>query len=336
MNNRIKNIKGNQTSEEFKIDQFADSDDSVLFNTAGDYLTGRSDLEDIKNDPSLAETKDIVREMISNYNKKLSGNRENERFIKDIFSGNDAEDVISGEIKTIQQEIAEKNLNPVTSEWVREWQEKKLQSRDSDPRSIEIRNFITGAINSSDSELRKTINDDHKKRSDRSLFARYVSLSAAALIGFFFLIKTLLPTSDPDKLFNSFYKPFEAISPVTRSINNNEPDRYSSAITSYKNGNYKGAIAGFESVLEKDRSSESARFLLGMSQLALQNYSQTIDLLSTVANGSGEYGKEARWYLGLAYLKTGNKANAIDCFEYLKKANGFYRERSENILRRLK
>jgi TolA-binding protein len=123
---------------------------------------------------------------------------------------------------------------------------------------------------------------------------------------------------------------------VTRSINNSEPDRYSSAITSYKNGNYKGAVAGFENVLENDPSSESARFLLGMSQLALQNYSQTIDLLTGVANGHGEYGKEAEWYLGLSYLKTGNKAKAIDCFEYLVKSNGFYRERAENILYRLK
>lgn len=335
MNNRIKNIKGNQTSDGFKNDQFADSDDSALFSSIGDYITGGHDLEEIKNDPALAETKDVVKEMISNYNKNLSGNRENEKFIKEIFAGNEPEDVISGEIRTIKQEIAQKNLNPVTSEWVREWQERKQQAGDN-IKSNEIRNFITGAINPSDSEQSKTINDDHKKRTERSLFARYISLSAAALIGFFFLIKTLLPTSDPDKLFNSFYKPFEAISPVTRSINSNEPDRYSSAITSYKNGNYKGAIAGFESVLEKDPSSESARFLLGMSQLALQNYSQTIDLLSTVANGSGEYGKEAKWYLGLSYLKTGNKANAIDCFEYLKKANGFYRERSENILRRLK
>jgi tetratricopeptide (TPR) repeat protein len=73
-----------------------------------------------------------------------------------------------------------------------------------------------------------------------------------------------------------------------------------------------------------------------MSQLALQNYSQTIDLLTGVANGHGEYGKEAEWYLGLSYLKTGNKAKAIDCFEYLVKSNGFYRERAENILYRLK
>jgi TolA-binding protein len=336
MNNQIKNINMNLTSDEFKTDQFAGNDDSALFDTIGNYMTGYSDLEDIKNDPALAATKEVVREMINNHNNNLSGNSENEKFIKEIFSGYESEDRISDEIRTIKQEIADQNLNIVTSEWVREWQVKKQQVSETDPKSQEIKNFITGAINSSKAEHAKAANDGLKIRSEHITFARYTSLSAAALLGVFLLIKTLLPTSDPEKLFSSFYKPFEAISPVSRSINNGGPDRYSSAITSYKNGNYKGAVAGFESVLEQDPSSESARFLLGMSQLALQNYSQTIDLLITVANGYGEYGKEAKWYLGLSYLKTGNKAQAIDCFEYLTKSNGFYRTRSENILRHLK
>lgn len=336
MNNRIKNIKVNLSIDEFRKDQFSDKEDSTLFDTIGDYITGCSDLEDVNNDPALAETKEIAREMISNHNNSLSVNSENGKFIREIFSGNESEDCISDEIRTIKREIADKNIDLVTSEWVSEWQRKKEQAGNQDPKSQEIRNFITGAINSSETQQHETLNDDHKKRSERTSFARYISLSAAAMIGLFLLIKTLLPTSDPDKLFNSFYKPFEAVSPVTRSINTSEPDRYSSAITSYKNGNYKGAIAGFESVLEKDPSSESARFLLSMSQLALQNYSQAINLLTTVADGYGEYGKEAKWYLGLSYLKTGDKTQAINCFEYLVKTNGFYRERSENILRRLK
>jgi TolA-binding protein len=335
MNNRNKNIKVNLTRDELINDQFSDSKDAALFNTIGDYMTGCLDLEDIKNDPALGATRDTVSEMINDYNKKRTGNRDNEKFIKEIFSGNESADNISDEIRSIKQEIADKNLNPVTSEWVREWQEKE-QSSNSDPKTKEIRNFITGAINSSDAEHTEPVSDGTKKRSEHTVFAKYVSLSAAALIGALLLIRTLLPTTDPEKLFQSFYKPFEAISPVTRSMNNSEPDRYSSAITSYKNGNFKGAIAGFESVLENDPSSESARFLLGMSQLALQNYSQTIDLLTVVANGQGEYGKEAEWYLGLSYLKTGNKSKAVDCFEYLLKSNGFYRERAEKILYRLK
>ena len=74
----------------------------------------------------------------------------------------------------------------------------------------------------------------------------------------------------------------------------------------------QGCNAGFRKYSEKDPSSESARFLLGMSQLALQNYNQTINLLTAVSDDSGEYGKEARWYLGLSYLKTGNKAKQLN------------------------
>ena len=75
---------------------------------------------------------------------------------------------------------------------------------------------------------------------------------------------------------------------------------------------------------------------MGLSELALENYPQAVNLLSGVANNTGEYAKEAKWYLGLAWLKTGNKEKAVECFEFLAGSDGFYRDRSEKILRRLK
>ena len=119
-------------------------------------------------------------------------------------------------------------------------------------------------------------------------------------------------------------------------MNNSESEIYSSAINSYKSGDYQCAVAGFGIVLSKEPLSGQAGFLLGLSRLALENYSLAISLLSDVANGSGEYAKEAKWYLGLSYLKTNNPLKAQECFEYLARSDGFYRERSEKILRRLK
>jgi TolA-binding protein len=343
MSSRIRHINGkpgeiirNRTRNGFENDLMADSDDSALFETFGAYMKGRLDLEDVKNDPTLSGTQEAVKEIISDYNKNISGNKENEKFIREIFSEERSDKFLTDEIKFIKQEIDNNKLNNITAEWVKEWHEKKQKIGAGDPKTEEIRDFITGAINSSKNEPVKTFNEVSKKDFNRSLFARYVSLSAAALIGAFILIRTLLPSSDPEKLFNSYYKPFDAISPVTRSMNNNESDNYSSAIGSYKTGHYQRAAIGFAGVIQKDPSGVSPKFFLGLSQLALENYDQAINLLAGVVNDSGEFGKEARWYLGLTYLKTANKQKAADCFEFLARSDGFYRERSEKILRRLK
>jgi TolA-binding protein len=328
-----------RTRDGFENDMMSDSDDSALFESIGYYMKGRLDLEDVKNDPSLSVTKDAVEEMISDYKKNLSvnkENKENEKFIREIFSGEDSETRVTDEIKFIKQEIDDNKLNEITAEWVKEWHKKKQSAGVSDQKSKEISDFITGAINSPVSEPVKSMYEVSKKSSGSNLFVRYATLSAAAVLGAFMLIRTLLPSSDPEKLFSSYYKPFEAISPVTRSINNNVTDNYSSAIESYNTGHYQKAAIGFADALQKDPSAVSPQFFLGLSQLALRNYDQAITLLSGVANEPGDYGKEARWYLGLTYLKTANKQKAAECFGVLAKSDGYYRVRSEEILRRLK
>jgi tetratricopeptide (TPR) repeat protein len=333
MTRRIRHINGkqrevisNRTRDGFENDLIADSDDSALFRTISEYMKGCLDIEDVKNDPALSVTEEAVRGMISGYNKNISGNKDNEKFIREAFSEAASEENLIDEISQIKQEIGDNKLKEITSEWVKEWHEKKQSNGFRDTKTEEIRDFITSSINS----------EEIKHVKIRPLFVRYASLAAAALIGAFILIRTLLPSSNPEKLFNSYYKQFDAISPVTRSINNNETDSYSSAIYSYKTGDYERAAIEFADVIQKDPTVMSPRFFMGLTELALGNYDQTINLLTGVVNDSGEYGKEARWYLGLTYLKTGNKPKATECFENLAKSTGFYSDRSEKILRRLK
>lgn len=336
INNKSGEVTGNRTGNGFEDDLITDSDDSALFETISEYMKGRLDLEDVKNDPSLSRTKEAVKEMISDYNQNISGNKDNEKFIREIFSGVSSKENLVDEINHIKKEIGENKLNEITTEWVKEWHEKKQSIGVSDPKTEEIRDFITSSIKSEESKPVKILNEGRKKGSRGTLFVRYASLVAAALIGAFILIRTLLPSYNPDKIFDSYYKPFDAVSPVTRSMNNNETDIYSSAIGSYKTGDYDRAARGFSETILNDPSVVSARFFMGLTELELKNYDQTINLLSEVVNNSGEYGKEARWYLGLTYLKTGNKQKAAECFEYLAQSAGFYRERSETILSRLK
>jgi TolA-binding protein len=336
MNKQISNINNKPAINGFENDLMADNSDSALFETISQYMKGRFDLEEVKNDPAFSGTREAVKEMICDYNKNVSENKENKKFIRDVFSGAGSEEKLNEEIKFIKQEINDNKLNDITAEWVKEWHEKKQKIGLKDPKTEEIRDFITGAINNTEYEPVKILNDESKKSSGSSLFVRYISLSAAALIGVFIIIRTLLPSSNPEKLFSSYYKPFEALSTVTRSLDNSENYNYSVAIESYKTGKYQQAAFGFANILQKDPSFLSAQFFLGLSNLALGNYDQAINMLAEVTNTSAEYGKEARWYLGLTYLKTANKQKAAECFKYLTGSDGFYRERSEKILRSLK
>jgi TolA-binding protein len=336
INNMPGDVSGNREGNGFDDDLMADSHDAALFDIISEYMKGSIDIEDVKNDPSLSVTKETVNKMISDYNGNISKNRENENFIREIFSGEEQEKQLLEEITLIRKEIKENKLEEITTGWVKEWQEKKPGSGSTDRDSEERRDFITSSINSEANIPLEVMDDGRKKVSRRTLFVRYGSLSAAAVLGVFLMIRTLFPAYNPDKIFNSFYKPFDAVSPVTRSMNNNEADIFSSAIMSYKTGDYYRAAREFSETILKDPSVVSPRFYMGLTQLALKNYDQTIVLLKGVVNDSGENVKDARWYLGLAYLKTGNKPKAAESFEYLAQSDGFYRERAENILRRLK
>ena len=333
MTRRIKHINSKpedairiKTSYGFDEDIMSDNSDSALFKNLSEFMKAHLDIEDVKSDPSFSGIKEDVKEMILDYNQNISGNKDNEKFIRETFSAEVTDKNLDDEISNIEKEIGDNNLNKITSEWVNEWHRKKQIIGVPDPNTEERRDFIARSIKS----------EVHKPAKMKLLYIRYTSLLAAALIGAFILIRTLLPSGNPDKIFDSYYKPFDAISAITRSMNNNGTDIYSLAIGSYKAGDYDRAAREFSEIILKDPTVFSPRFFMGLTQLALKNYDQTINLLSGVINDSGEYSKEAKWYLGLAYLKSGNKPKAVECFEYLAKSTGFYSERSEAILRRLK
>ena len=85
-----------------------------------------------------------------------------------------------------------------------------------------------------------------------------------------------------------------------------------------------------------ESTSLPASFFLGITEIELNNTGKAIKLLGGVANRQSEYAKEATWYLGLVYIKSGNKIKARECFELLARSPGFYSDRSEKILRRLR
>ncbi|MBK7627453.1 MAG: hypothetical protein IPJ16_09725 [Bacteroidales bacterium] len=204
-----------------------------------------------------------------------------------------------------------------------------------DPKAEERKEFITAALKAEPAEVPVEVTETRKKGISRSLFIRYITMSAAAVVGALIIINTLLPSS-ADKLFSSYYTPFEAVSPVTRSTSGSIDEVYASAIISYKSGDYKSANAGFAEANLKNPASEAPLFYMGLTNIELGNISQAVSELAAVAAGSGEYVKDAQWYLGMAYLKSGDKLKASEYLSKLAESPGYYRDRSAKLLRRLK
>jgi len=311
-------------------------EDLDLFGKISDYMKGLSDIEDVKSDPAYSVTKDEVNVMISDYRKNTLHNKDNEKFIIDGLAEEAPEEKLRDEISQIRDEISSSNLNDISSEWVKEWHDKGHKNNNKDPKTEEIRNFISGSLKQK--EFRAEVQSDGSKKSafNKSLITRYSSLAAAAIFGAVFLIRSLLPSGDPQKIFSRYYEPFKAISSITRSTGSGEGESFAGAIASYKSGEYQAAASGFSEAMLSGTESNPAIFYLGITELELGNYDRAIKLLNGVVNRKSEFTKEATWYLGLAYIKSGNQTKASECFELLTRSQGFYSSRSEKILRLLR
>jgi tetratricopeptide (TPR) repeat protein len=320
-------------------DMLFNDSDAALFESVGGYIKGMNDLEEVKNDPDLASANTVVKQMIADYRKKTDRRSDNERFISDILNEADRDKKIVDEIKNIKLEINEKQINELTAEWVKEWHERRQKSAGHEEKNSEIKNFITDSLNNEvmpeeQETVTQTLTIASEKPHKKRIF-RYSALSAAAALAFFMLIRTLLPSADPDKLFNSYYEPFKIISPVTRDASVVK-DNLSIAIEDYNRGDYQTAVAGFTAAMNKDTRKIAPGFYLGLTQMALGNYGLAENLLKEISDRNEEYSKEARWYLALSYLKTGNTDKAKEYFGLLARNDGFYSERAGKLLRRLK
>lgn len=332
MSSNNRNINMRSTGDNEWDDSTLSAEDHALLQKIGSYLKGELDIEEVKKDPGYEATNRAVSSMLSDYQFNTI-NRNNREFITSSMAAKEGEEQIKEEIREIRHEIGNNKLNEISSEWVKEWHEKKQHNGKKDPKKEEMREYISGSIETDTAVEEAGQYKVEKSGLKRSLVIRYVSLAAAVITGAVILITSLIPGNNPDKIYSRYYESIEAISPLTRSLSSNEADLWSAAVTSYNNGDYATAAAGFSNLASVNAV---PRFYLGMCHLGLGEYNQAVNILSGVVDEHGEFAREAEWYLGLAYLKLGNTEAASACFESLVQSQGYYSERSEEILRRLK
>lgn len=252
------------------------------------------------------------------------------------LTANENKDILVDDIGEIREEISRNNLDETASEWVSGWNETGGSQKSAGEKRAEIRDFITGALD----QKEKTGKTDTGKGKYQGIVKALVFLkpflAAAAITGAFFLFRPLLLSDGSQRLFSKFYEPFAVVSTATRSTIPTGSENFSKAIENYKKGDFQAAAAGFAQETKNDPSSLSSCFFLGIADLETGNTSRAIEMLNIVEEGKGEFSNEATWYLGLAYLKAGDTEKASDRFALLAGSPGFYSDRADKILRRLK
>jgi TolA-binding protein len=329
-----KPVNGSRIDSDY--DRQLTSVNSGLFLEISEYMQAVLDVEDVKSDPAYSSAADAAATTISRYRENNEGNPEIEKFIRESLSKLAMDRRLRDEINQIKNEIDRNNLDEISSELIKDWLIKRDKSNGKDPKTEEIREFITGSLNREEPVSWKISENKRRRILSKSLIIRYSSLAAAIVVGAIFLIKSLLPAGDTQKLFNKYYEPFNAVSSVTRGTVTDGNIAFNRAVENYKSGNFKAAETGFSESMVSEPTFLQAHFFLGITEIELKNPSKATELLGEVANRKGDYAKEATWYLGLAYIKTGDKIRASKCFELLAKSPGFYSDRSQKILRYLR
>lgn len=330
-----KENKNKKTGKNYPYFEIKDND-ALLFDNISEVMKGRFDYEAVMNDPDLLKAEKSAEEWLHEYNMNDQINSDGRKFLNEAIEEAGIEKRIEVEINAIELEINRNNINQISETWINEWNETKKSGSDSDSRISEIENFITAALEPEADKTNDSLTDIGNNKKNRFQRIRYISFSAAAVIVIMIFLRILLPSSDTNKLYSQFYKPFDAISEITRYPGKNSIDSYQTAINNYNKGDYTLALIGFTEAFDKDTTILASRFYAGISFLATENYKQAVKFLNLISEKGGEYQKDALWYLGLTYLKTGEKEKAAGCFAQLVNSSEYYKERAEKILRRLR
>lgn len=298
------------------------------------FRKAQSELQEIMEDPFLEETRAEVSVHIASQGNKRDKDSYSEKknFIKNVFSPEtDSKD----KTEFHDLKISKSDINDLSAEWVKEWHKKK-QTQCLSPADKERENFISASIRTENVKPSVQSTEPTNKIPKRKLHRLHITaLAAAAALVIMITIKALAPSGNTE-IFNSFYKPYNAVALVTRGENRDATSIYNQAVYSYKSGKYQEASLAFAQSASINPSLGTPSFYLGLTAMETGDYDTAVKQFNDVIDRSGNFVKESRWYLGLTYLKKGEKDNAAECFQELTKTEGYFRKPAEKILRRLK
>jgi TolA-binding protein len=292
------------------------------------------DIMEIKNDNSLGFVSSTTQTMVDEFIQNPEKYQDQRDFVLKSLNEPKRTKKIAKEISLIKKEIVETRINEITDKWVNESLERNKKSEISNLQYEADRDFVSESLSSGKNNvLYKTPLGNNKRK--RTLTLQIIGLTAA-VTAIFLIIRTLTPSSNLEEIYAKYYKPFNAISSISRSTESTYDKLYNQGIELYKQTKYQSAAEAFNKLIQNDTLNYAAYFFSGITQLELGNNINADVLLSKVNDFSSDFKNEALWYLALSYIKTREKDKAIFYLKTLSKSGGFYQTQAREILRILK
>jgi hypothetical protein len=159
---------------------------------------------------------------------------------------------------------------------------------------------------------------------------------AASLILLLGIAGLLSRQSSQSELYQKFYTTYQTTG-INRSASSTTDQTLSDALQKFDNQDYKNALNLLQEVVSRDQNNMVGHFYSGVSLQETGKYQNAIKEYNTVKiNKDNLFVEQADWYIGLCYLQTNEDKKAFNQFIEIAKNNGFYQQKAQAILRKMK
>lgn len=179
--------------------------------------------------------------------------------------------------------------------------------------------------------------DKRKINIPKKTLSYVLAASVAIMILAGCLYMALMPGMLADqRLFSMYYEPYEKAGNI-RSASDALNDALEIGMNKYDNKNYQEAEEIFKNILVHDGKNMLVRLYAGICHLELENYDKAVESFNIIIDdGDNLFVENAEWYLALGYLKNSKTEKAKAQLEKIVTENGFYKEKSTEILKKMK
>ena len=187
-------------------------------------------------------------------------------------------------------------------------------------------------------ELHEELTPQFEKRSRKHGSKQVLRFAVAASVAVIISMGTyglFFKKVSSNKIVSQFYKPYD-VTLVNRSVNADIGDVLSQALYKYENAEYTDAIQLFQQVLSENPKMIASNLYNGISYFELKEYENArSSLAKVIEHNDNLYIEQARWYLGFCYIMLNDKSKARQQFVQLANKDGYYRDESRRILRKI-
>ena len=159
---------------------------------------------------------------------------------------------------------------------------------------------------------------------------------AASLILLLGIAGLLSRESSQGELYQKFYTTYQTTG-VNRSASLTTNQALSDALQKIDNKDYNTALGLLKEVVGRDPNNMVGHFYTAVSLQETGKYQNAISEYQTViVNKDNLFIEQANWYIALCYLQTNEDKKAFNQFKEIAKNQGFYQQKAEAILRKIK